>query len=1126
MTLFRLVIRSLCYYWRTGAVVVFGLAVATAVIVGSLVVGDSVKGSITDTATARLGRIDNALIARRFFHAELASDLQHAASLAGKVKQVVPLTILRGAAESVTTEAVLPKVAVNGVDDSFWTLFPGCLGFHLTGRETAVNSSLARELGVGVGDSILVNVDKEGAVPSGTLFAHKSSEETLSSLRLDVVRVLDDHGVGGFRLDAGADTLRSVFVSREWLMSEIGKDGMANVLVTEPVRDTGEDTVPELQAALKPLCTIGDFGLKVVPNVPQNCVSLESIGMLLDGRQVIAGEDAARKCGARSALTSVYLATKIQNLDHPGASLAYSVVAAVQPLAPFPIRPGGSSLLDNGGIWLNTWAAEDLKARVGDRIELAYLVPRPDGAYRDAELHLTLRGIVDMVGPANDRNLVPAFEGITQAESIDDWNPPFPVDLSLVTERDETYWKLHKTTPKAFVSLNTMRGIWMSTSSGRHAGWVTSVRVAAGSGRTTTVLSKRFGHTLIQSLSAEDEGMLFRPIRRQVIASSAGTTDFGQLFMAMSFFLVVSGAGLAAMLMRLSVEQRGAESGVMLACGFRQASVSLVIFCQGTLLAILGVVAGVPLGVLYASGVIAGLRTRWIDAVGTTSVWLHISTESLVIGAFFGLLVGMISMWWSVRQLRKTNALRLLSGWRALGVLISKKADGRNKLALAACMLTAVGMMASSLSGSSPQMGFFGGGAALLAAGLVGSNMLLIRAMQIRMSLPTLGGMALRSAAANRSRSLLVIALLASAAFITIAVAANTRDYSRTDYGRRDSGTGGFALRAVSALPIHYDLGSPKGRENLGFSRDDEKAFEGVRVVSFLMSPGDDISCLNLAKPQYPRVIAVNRQMMERGGFDITTMKPSPNPWTLLQAGAGRAIPVFGDSSSVVWNLHSGLGKTYNTLGADGKPVAMRFVGLLSQSIFASELLMSEDRFRQVFSGVDDPRYFLFEVPNGREQSVALVLRRNLGRMGLEVKTTAEVLNSYIGVQNAYLSMFLAIGGLGVMLGTVGLVAVLLRSALERRREFALMLAQGFSRKSIFKMLVIENVGLLVFGVLLGTLSALVAVAPELAGADSQMNWGAVAAVFVGVLVVGFASCIGAASKVAGGPLIEVLRGE
>lgn len=1110
MTLRRLIIRNLRYYWRTGVVVVFGLAIATAVIVGSMLVGDSVTGSLRDTALARLGRIDYALTAPHFFRAELAKDLARDPAL--NDGRVVPLVVMRGAAESATTEVVVPNVRINGIDDSFWKLFPGKRS--LSGRDAAVNASLARELGVKTGDSILIDVDKQGAVPSGTLFAHRSPNDTLRSLRLNVVAILDDFGVGGFRLDVGMDTPRSVFVSHEWLTSQIGKEGKANAIVVEAPAVVGMN----LRTTLASACALADYGLKVVPNATQGYISLQSDEMLLDDSMLRAGQEAAYECGARKALTSVYLADRIRKVNGTAPGIAYSIMAAVQPLAPFDFASGGGSRPGDDGVWLNTWAAADLQVHVGDRLEVTYLTPLPDGTYNPSKIRLTLKGIVDMTGPAADRNLVPTFEGITNAESIGDWNTPFPVDLSLVMERDEAYWERYKTTPKAFVSLNTARAMWRS-SPGPSTAWVTSIRLAISAGTDTAKLKQSFEPALLQRLSPEKSGMVFRPIRRIALASAKGSTDFGQLFMAMSFFLVLAGAGLAGMLMKLSAERRASETGVMLACGFTPKTAVLALLGEGALLSLAGTLLGLPLGVLYAWGIIAALKSWWVGAVGSSPLWLHVSLSSLAMSLLAGLLVGLVSLGSSALRLRKTDVLQLLAGWQGIRALPTG-ASGRSKIILFLSLAGAIAL--ALLQTGSAQASFFGCGAALLVAGMSAVNLALMRTMRVRMSAPTLPGLAMRSAAANRGRSLLVVGLLACSGFVIITVAANTRDFSKADYTRRDSGAGGFALRAVSSSPIHYDLASPSGRAALGFSPEDEKSFASVRVFPFLMSSGEDISCLNLARPSYPRVLAVSKPMVERGGFSVQTALRVGNPWALLQKPNGKYAPIFGDSNSVVWNLHSGLGQTYIMPGA----VSMEFVGLINQSIFAAELLMSEGNFRRVFPDVVEPRYYLIETPKGREDAVASALRQNLGRMGIEVRSTRELLNAYIGVQNTYLSMFLALGGLGLMLGTFGMVAVLLRSALERRREFALMLAQGFSRNDLSGLLLVENAGLLAVGLLLGAVSALVAVAPAMTSVDTKINWIAIAVVLAGMLVVGLVSCAVAARRVVSGPLMEALHGE
>jgi ABC-type antimicrobial peptide transport system permease subunit len=201
-------------------------------------------------------------------------------------------------------------------------------------------------------------------------------------------------------------------------------------------------------------------------------------------------------------------------------------------------------------------------------------------------------------------------------------------------------------------------------------------------------------------------------------------------------------------------------------------------------------------------------------------------------------------------------------------------------------------------------------------------------------------------------------------------------------------------------------------------------------------------------------------------------------------------------------------------------------VGALSGSIFQSEIIVHAEALRAMHPEVEGPSYFLIDAPEGRVDGVAQTLRAALGDMGVEVRPTREVLNRYITVQNTYLTMFLALGGLGLVLGTIGLVAVILRSAFERRAEFALMLATGSTRTNLTWLVLVENAGLLIAGMVAGTVTALISVAPHLASAQSDVNWSALATVLAAVLVVGIATCAIGARATARGDLIEALRTE
>ena len=75
MTRFGLLLRNLRYFRAANIAVAAGMAVATAVLTGALLVGDSVRGSLHELALQRLGPVDYALAAPRFFDQSLTNAL-------------------------------------------------------------------------------------------------------------------------------------------------------------------------------------------------------------------------------------------------------------------------------------------------------------------------------------------------------------------------------------------------------------------------------------------------------------------------------------------------------------------------------------------------------------------------------------------------------------------------------------------------------------------------------------------------------------------------------------------------------------------------------------------------------------------------------------------------------------------------------------------------------------------------------------------------------------------------------------------------------------------------------------------------------------------------------------------
>ena len=150
--------------------------------------------------------------------------------------------------------------------------------------------------------------------------------------------------------------------------------------------------------------------------------------------------------------------------------------------------------------------------------------------------------------------------------------------------------------------------------------------------------TKKLADNIADKLDPASLGMIFLPTREQGIRASAESTDFGQLFLGLSFFIVVAALLLTGLLFIFSVEFRSAETGLYLALGFNKRQVKKIILGEGTLIAVFGGMIGSILGVLYNHFVLYGLSTLWKGAVGTSALQLNIQLSTILIGVLSGIL--------------------------------------------------------------------------------------------------------------------------------------------------------------------------------------------------------------------------------------------------------------------------------------------------------------------------------------------------------------------------------------------------------------------------------------------------------------------------------------------------------
>ncbi len=448
--------------------------------------------------------------------------------------------------------------------------------------------------------------------------------------------------------------------------------------------------------------------------------------------------------------------------------------------------------------------------------------------------------------------------------------------------------------------------------------------------------------------------------------------------------------------------------------------------------------------------------------------------------------------------------------------------------------LLGVALMAASVAGAVDQSAaFFGAGTSLLVAAMCLATVRLRRppsALIHGHGWRAVSRLGLRNAADRPGRSVLAIGVIASATFILISVDAFHKDRpSATD---RHSGVGGYPLLVNLLLPLASDPNSREGRDAIGLGALTQ---DQIAIEPFRLRPGDDASCLNLYEPGNPRILGARRSFIDAGRFAFqssmaTSDVERANPWLLLNrdisAGGRDAVPVIADANSMTYVLHKSLGDEI-VVDRGGQPLRLRLVAALADSIFQGELLMSDANFLRLFPEEEGYRFLLVDTAADRAPAIAAAVEQGAGDLGADAMLTVERLEEFHAVENTYLSTFKTLGGLGLLVGTIGLAAVLLRNVLERRRELALLGATGYRRGHIFAIIVAENALLLGWGLAAGALCAGVAIAPVVLERGGRWPAAAGAALLlIAVCAAGLLSSVVATRAALRAPLLEALRAE
>jgi hypothetical protein len=305
--------------------------------------------------------------------------------------------------------------------------------------------------------------------------------------------------------------------------------------------------------------------------------------------------------------------------------------------------------------------------------------------------------------------------------------------------------------------------------------------------------------------------------------------------------------------------------------------------------------------------------------------------------------------------------------------------------------------------------------------------------------------------------------------------------------------------RVITQLDLPARWRDPQQRTEL---LADFPELQTLRLQSLLLGPGQSTDCTTALRPPQPRLLGI------------------PDAWFAQLAPQAVALPAgvvacIADSQTLQWTLHTALGGIL----PDSAPRPLQVVATTENTIWSGELLVRESDLLAMYPQASSQRYWLVDAPPG--QSAALA--RLWARYGPQVETTEDLLARVLAAQKVYMYVLLLLGGLGVIMGTLGWMALIWRNVAARQSELALLRALGFSGQRILVMLLWEYGTPLLGGVILGTALGVLVGLPVLSTPTALWPPMILAVVLVAGNLVGLSFLLGLHLR---GPLLTALRRE
>lgn len=1081
-SLAEIIRRSILFYKRDAVNQVVIVALLSAIITGSLFTGHSVRASLRKNASEKLGNT-SILISTgiRYYNASLSERISEQTG-----EKAVPLLETDGYCQNFSTGVTALNTKIYGITTDFWP-FQGNDSVNVAPGTAAVNSRLADHLGINTGDEIIIKFRDTDPIPANAPFA--PSKETNASKVMKIGLVLTPDQIGNFSLGISQLVPLNVFLNLSDIEEDQIADTRANRLL---VQNSTDQPVSSFREALTRHLIPSDIGLTARRSLKTGESELISDRIFIDSATV--ADIRSRIPSAEPVIT--YLGNNIQV---GSKATPYSFITA-----------SGYLNLRGDTIAINRWLADDLEAKTGDTLILTWYDPGYSNILEERSSSFIISDILAKDHEYSDPSLMPDFPGISGSTTCSGWDAGVPILMEKIRDKDEEYWNRYKGTPKAFISYETGKKLW-----GNNFGPATALRFP-DTEDPDEIFTKLSG-----SLDPLKTGFAISDLRRKSTNAAMEGVDFSTLFLSLAIFIIVSCMILLSLAVSMFFDSRTSQVRTYFALGFRNRQISNLLLSETLIISASGAIVGVFLGYIFNIFIIKALNSVWRGAVQTNTLSPDFSFIPVLTGFFATIII--------------TSLLLLVKSGKFLKSLSIKEtgemkghSPGHNLLVFLLFFFAAIILLFISIAeiGEATVLSFIAG--ALIFCTLV-SGLRYYYIKQSRKKDSYKSGrrnLAKKFYSFNPAHAITPVIFIAAGIFAVIITGANRKVISEKML-LPSGGTGGYLLWAESAVPVRENMTSVEGRKEFGL---DETELKDLMFVQAKRLPGDDASCLNLNHVTAPSVLGIDPEsFIARGSFSFASrLKGSGNinPWSFLDSKpAVNTIYGIADQTVLEWGLKMKTGDTLVYRAENGELLNIVICAGLKSSVFQGYLIIGRSNFEKYFPSVSGSSVFLADGNPELSGHYREILSERLSGYGLSAVPASEKLASFFVVTNTYLDVFMILGILGMVLGVAGLGFILVRNFNQRKREFALMMATGYTTGMIRKRILKDQSLILIWGVMTGTISGLTATLQSLKS-GSEMPWNIIDLMIVLIIAAGISAIYLSIRTVRSTSLVGQLRRE